>query len=51
MMFLQMLEGLNKEEAELILAAKDKELNKKYKGLTANLVKDAFNWNDSFMQK
>jgi len=51
MMFLQMLEGLNKEEAELILAAKDKELNKKYKGLTANLIKDAFNWNDSFMQK
>jgi len=50
-MFVQILEGLTKEEADLLIAAKDKELNKKYKGLTANLVKEAFNWNDSFMKK
>ena len=50
-MFIQILEGLTKEEADLLIAAKDKELNKKYKGLTANLVKEAFGWNDSFMKK
>ena len=50
-MFVQILEGLTKEEADLLIAAKDKVLNKKYKGLTANLIKEAFNWNDSFMKK
>jgi len=50
-MFVQILEGLTKEEADLLIAAKDKQLNKKYKGLTANLVKEAFNWNDNFMKK
>lgn len=50
-MFVQILEGLTKEEADLLIAAKDKSLNKKYKGLTANLIKEAFNWNDSFMKK
>lgn len=49
-MFIQMLEGLSKEEAELLVWAKDGELNKHYKGLTANLVKDAFGWNDDFMR-
>ena len=51
MMFVQILEGLTTEEAELLIAAKEKSLNKKYKGLTANLIKEAFNWNDSFMKK
>ena len=51
MMFVQILEGLTTEEANLLLACKDKQLNKKYKGLTANLIKEAFNWNDSFMKK
>jgi len=50
-MFVQILEGLTKPEAELLIATKDKTLNKKYKGLTANLVKEAFGWNDSFMKK
>ena len=50
-MFIQMLEGLSKEEAELLIWAKDNELNKHYKGLTANLVKEAFGWNDDFMRK
>jgi len=50
-MFVQILEGLTKEEADLLISTKDKELNKKYKGLTANLIKEAFNWNDSFMKK
>jgi len=50
-MFIQMLEGLSEEEAELLIWAKDNELNKHYKGLTANLVKEAFDWNDDFMRK
>ena len=49
-MFIQMLEGLCEEEAKLLVWAKDNELNKHYKGLTANLVKEAFNWNDDFMR-
>ena len=35
-MFIQMLEGLCQEEAEMLIWAKDGELNKHYKGLTAN---------------
>ena len=50
-MFIQMLEGLSEEEAKLLVWAKDNELNKHYKGLTANLVKEAFDWNDDFMRK
>ena len=50
-MFIQMLEGLSAEEAKLLIQAKDKELNKHYKGLTANLIKEAFGWNDEFMRK
>jgi len=50
-MFIQMLEGLCQEEAELLIWAKDGELNKHYKGLTGNLIKEAFNWNDDFMRK
>ena len=50
-MFIQMLEGLCAEEAELLIWAKDGELNKHYKGLTANLIKEAFGWNDDFMRK
>ena len=49
-MFIQMLEGLCQEEAELLINIKNKELNKHYKGLTANLVKEAFNWDDNFMR-
>ena len=49
-MFIQMLEGLHQEEAELLLGMKDKNLNKKYKGLTSALVREAFNWNENFMQ-
>ena len=50
-MFIQVLENLSKEEALLLINIKDKKLNKIYKGLTANLVKDAFGWNDEFMRK
>ena len=49
MMFVQLLEGLHPDEADLLVAAKDKSLHRKYKGLSANVVKAAFNWNDDFM--
>ena len=48
--FIQMLEGLSAEEAEFLIAVVNKKINNKYKGFTANLVKEAFNWNDSFMK-
>ena len=48
--FVQMLEGLSAEEAEFLVAVVNKKVNNKYKGFTANLVKEAFNWNDSFMK-
>ena len=47
-MFIQMLEGLHKSEAELIINAKDKRLHQVYKGLSAAVDKEAFNWNDNF---
>ena len=50
-MFIQMLEGLCAEEAEFLINVVKQRLNKVYKGLTANLVKDAFHWDDNFMQK
>ena len=48
-MFIQMLEGLHENEAELLIAAKDKSLHRKYKGLSSNVVKEAFNWNEDYM--
>ena len=50
MMFVQLLEGLSQGEAEVVCLAKDQSLNKKYKGLTANLIKEAFGWDEDFMQ-
>ena len=48
--FVQMLEGLSAEEAQFLIAVVNKKVNNQYKGFTANLVKEAFNWNDSFMK-
>jgi len=49
LLFVQMLEGLSAEEAEFLIAVVNKKVNNKYKGFTANLVKEAFNWDDNFM--
>ena len=48
MMFIQMLEGLQQKEADLLILAKDKGLSKKYKGLTANAVCEAYGWDEHF---
>ena len=50
-LFIQMLEGLSGEEAEFLVTVVNKKVNNKYKGFTANLVKEAFDWNDNFMKK
>ena len=49
-MYIQILEGLHKEEAEVLLNMKDKKLNKVYKGLSESVVKEAFGWNDNFVK-
>jgi hypothetical protein len=48
-MFVQMLEGLHETEADVLVAAKDGLLHQMYKGLSANVVKEAFNWTDEYM--
>tara|TARA_B110000858_G_scaffold136057_1_gene154664 strand:+ start:1184 stop:1654 length:471 start_codon:yes stop_codon:yes gene_type:complete len=50
-LFIQLLEGLHKDEATLILQAKDKKLHQSVKGLSAAVVKEAFNWNDEFAKE
>jgi len=48
-MFVQLLEGLHDSEADVLIAAKDGLLHQAYKGLSANVVKEAFNWTDEYM--
>jgi len=50
-LFIQMLEGLSADEADFLITVVNKKINNKYKGFTANLVKEAFNWDDNFMKK
>ena len=50
-LFIQMLEGLCAEEAAFLVSVVNKRVNNEYKGFTANLVKDAFDWDENFMQK
>ena len=50
-LFIQMLEGLSGDEADFLITVVNKKVNNKYKGFTANLVKEAFDWNDDFMKK
>ena len=51
LIFIQMLEGLCAEEAEFLITVVNQKINNKYKGFTANLVKEAFDWDDNFMKK
>ena len=47
-MFFQMLEGLHESEAKLLCDAKDKKLHQVYKGLSSNVVREAFGWDENF---
>ena len=51
LLFIRMLEGLCAEEAAFLVSVVNKRVNNEYKEFTANLVRDAFNWDDNFMQK
>ena len=49
-MFIQMLEELHEQDAKVLMAIKNKNLNNVYKGLTAQMVKETFGWNDDFVR-
>ena len=49
-LFIQMLEGLHASEAKVLLDIKNKSLNKTYKGLTSDMVKEAMGWNADFVK-
>ena len=49
-MYIQMLEGLHRDEAEVLVYAKDKILHQKYKGLSHEVVKTAFGWNSDYVR-
>ena len=51
MLFIQLLEGLSGEEAKFLVTVVNQKVNNEYKGFTANLVKEAFDWDDNFMKK
>ena len=48
-MFIRLLEGLHKDEAELLCAVKDKRIHQVYKGLSTAVVTEAFGWDEDFM--
>jgi hypothetical protein len=49
-LFIQMLEGLHASEAKVLIDIKNGTLNKTYKGLTSDMVKETFGWNDQFVK-
>ena len=50
-MFIRLLEGLHKDEAELLCAVKDKRIHQIYKGLSTQVVSEAFGWDEDFRKK
>lgn len=48
--FIQLLEGLHKDEAEFLVLVKDQSVHTKYK-VSAPVIKEAFGWDDNFMKK
>ena len=49
-MFIRLLEGLHKDEAKLLCIVKDKKLHQVYKGLSTQVVTEAFGWNEDFQE-
>ena len=50
-LFIQILEGLSAEEAAFLVTVVNKKVNNEYKGFTANLVREAFDWDNDFIKK
>ena len=48
-MFIQLLEGLSAGEAQCLSMAKEITLHRKYKGLNGNTVREAFGWDENFI--
>ena len=49
-MFIRLLEGLHKDEAKLLCVVKEKSLHQVYKGLSSQVVTEAFGWNEDFQE-
>ena len=49
-MFIRLLEGLHKDEAKLLCVVKEKQLHREYKGLSSQVVMEAFGWNEDFQE-
>ena len=49
-LFIQMLEGLQENDADVLVSAMNKSLHRKFKGLSDNVVKEAFDWDNDYMQ-
>ena len=49
-LFIQILEGLQENDADVLVSAKEKSLHRKFKGLSDNVVKEAFDWDDNYMK-
>jgi len=47
-MFVQLLEGLHKDEAQLLCNVKDKKLSQVYKGLSSVVVKEGLGLNEEY---
>ena len=47
-LFIQILEGLHHKDADVLIDVKNGTLNKTFKGLTSDMVKEAFGWNADF---
>ena len=47
-MFIQLLEGLHKDEAQLLCNVKDKKLSQVYKGLSSVVVKEGLGLNEEY---
>ena len=47
-MFVQLLEGLHKDEIELLCNVKDKKLSQIYKGLSSVVVKEGLGLDDDY---
>ena len=50
-MFVQLLEGLQENEAEVVILAKDKILHQRFKGLSKQVVQESFNWDEDYLNK
>tara|TARA_B100001093_G_scaffold287135_1_gene274337 strand:- start:66 stop:569 length:504 start_codon:yes stop_codon:yes gene_type:complete len=48
-MFVQLLEGLQENEAEIVILAKDKILHQRFKGLSKQVVQESFNWDEDYL--